>query len=105
MLSELAKSSGNLSKVPPVGTRTPGMAQERARSHICYYLLHFDHLREAARVIFFEQLTTGSSYASFKQGNIASREVTTDIQQQPVLHNAHIIMVPADVHKTSRPVN
>ena len=37
MLSKLPKSSENLSKLPPVATRTPGMAQERARSHICYY--------------------------------------------------------------------
>ena len=52
MFSKLPKSSGNLAKLPPVAARTPGMAQERARSHLCYYLLHFDYLREAARVLF-----------------------------------------------------
>ena len=52
MLLELPKSSENLSKVPPVDTRTPRIAQERARSHIPYYYLHFDHLREAASDLF-----------------------------------------------------
>ena len=49
MLSELPKSSENLSKLPPGAIRTPGAAQERPRSHMSYYLLNFDHLRSALR--------------------------------------------------------
>ena len=41
MLSKLPKTSANLSKLPPVATRTPGMAQERGRTRlaITYYTL------------------------------------------------------------------
>ena len=49
MPSELAKSPNNLSKLPPRAIQTPGAAQERPRSHICYYLLHFDYARSALR--------------------------------------------------------
>ena len=49
VLSGLRKSSENLSKLPPRAIRTPGAAQERPPSHMCYYFLHFDHLRTALR--------------------------------------------------------